>query len=90
MEAKLEISLYSYPYLNEQKSLVLPVNVYTLSSTKLEIRAKQFLLGSEGVQGPVFTSKTAKNKQQEQKPLMPDLIPRNSGMFSQTKQPSLT
>jgi hypothetical protein len=25
------------------------LNVYTLSSTKLEIRAKQYLLGSEGV-----------------------------------------
>jgi hypothetical protein len=25
------------------------INVYTLSSTKLEIRTKQFLLGSEGV-----------------------------------------
>jgi hypothetical protein len=31
--------------------LVLLINVYTLSSTKLEIRAKQFLLGSEGVWG---------------------------------------
>jgi hypothetical protein len=31
--------------------LVLLINVYTLSSTKLEIRAKQFLLGSEGVRG---------------------------------------
>jgi hypothetical protein len=29
--------------------LVLFINVYTLSSTKLEIRAKQFLPGSEGV-----------------------------------------
>jgi hypothetical protein len=29
--------------------LVLLVNVYTLSSTKLEIRAKQYLLGSEEV-----------------------------------------
>jgi hypothetical protein len=28
--------------------LVLLNNVYTLSSTKLEIRAKQFLFGSEG------------------------------------------
>jgi hypothetical protein len=28
--------------------LVLLSNVYTLSSAKLEIRAKQFLLGSEG------------------------------------------
>jgi hypothetical protein len=31
--------------------LVLLINVYTLSSTKLELRAKQFLLRSEGVRG---------------------------------------
>jgi hypothetical protein len=31
--------------------LVLPIIVYTLSSTKLEIRAKEFLLGSEGLEG---------------------------------------
>jgi hypothetical protein len=31
--------------------LVLLTNVYTLSSTKLEIRAKQFLLGSKGAEG---------------------------------------
>jgi hypothetical protein len=43
------ISLYSYPYLNYQKPFVLLINVYTLSSTKLEIRTKQFLLRSEGV-----------------------------------------
>jgi hypothetical protein len=29
--------------------LILLINVYNLSSTKLEIRAKQFLLGSEGI-----------------------------------------
>jgi hypothetical protein len=29
--------------------LFLPIIAYTLSSTKLEIRAKQFLLGIEGV-----------------------------------------
>jgi hypothetical protein len=29
--------------------LVLLITVYTLSSTKLEIRAKQFLPGSEGL-----------------------------------------
>jgi hypothetical protein len=29
--------------------LILLINVYTLSSTKLEIRAKQFLLGSKGM-----------------------------------------
>jgi hypothetical protein len=49
MEAKLGISLYSYPYFNQQKPLVLLINVYTLCSTKLEIRAEQCLLGSEGV-----------------------------------------
>jgi hypothetical protein len=31
--------------------LVLPIIAYTLSSTKLEIRAKQFLPGIEGVRG---------------------------------------
>jgi hypothetical protein len=31
--------------------LVLPIIAYTLSSTKLEIREKYFLLGSEGVGG---------------------------------------
>jgi hypothetical protein len=31
--------------------LVLLIIVYTLSSTKLKIRAKQFLPGSEGVGG---------------------------------------
>jgi hypothetical protein len=29
--------------------LFLPIIAYTLSSTKLEIRAKEFLLGIEGV-----------------------------------------
>jgi hypothetical protein len=33
-------SLYSYPYLNQQKALFLPIIAYTLSSTKSEIRAK--------------------------------------------------
>jgi hypothetical protein len=31
------------------KTLFLPIIVYTLSSTKLEIRAKEFLPGTEGV-----------------------------------------
>jgi hypothetical protein len=31
--------------------LVLPIIAYTLSSTKLEIRAKEFLLGTERVGG---------------------------------------
>jgi hypothetical protein len=44
-------ALYSYPYLNQQKPLFLPIIAYTLSSTKLEIRAKYFLLGSKGVGG---------------------------------------
>jgi hypothetical protein len=33
-------SMYSYPYLNLQKPLVLPIIAYTLSLTKLEIKAK--------------------------------------------------
>jgi hypothetical protein len=49
MEAILGISLYSYTYLNLQKPLVLLINIHTLSSIKLEIRGKQYLLGSEGV-----------------------------------------
>jgi hypothetical protein len=32
--------LYSYPYLNQQKPLFLPIIAYIVSSTKLEIRAK--------------------------------------------------
>jgi hypothetical protein len=31
--------------------LVLLINVYSLSSTELEIRAEQFLLGSQGIEG---------------------------------------
>jgi hypothetical protein len=30
----------NYPYLNQQKHLFLPIIAYTLSTTKLEIRAK--------------------------------------------------
>jgi hypothetical protein len=33
-------ALYSYPYLNQQNPLFLPIIAYTLSTTKLEIRAK--------------------------------------------------
>jgi hypothetical protein len=51
MEAVQGISPYSYPYLNQQNCFVLLIIVYTLSSTKLEIRAKQFLPGNEGVGG---------------------------------------
>jgi hypothetical protein len=35
-----DLALYSYPYLNQQNPLSLPVIAYTLSTTKLEIRAK--------------------------------------------------
>jgi hypothetical protein len=47
----LGLSLYSYPYLNYQKCFVFLIIVYTLSSTKLEIRAEQFQPRSEGVGG---------------------------------------
>jgi hypothetical protein len=47
MEAKLGISLYSYPYLNLQKRFVFLIIAYVFSSTKLEIKAEQFLSGSE-------------------------------------------
>jgi hypothetical protein len=33
-------SLYSYPYLNYQKLLVLPIIAYTLSSTKFRDKGK--------------------------------------------------
>jgi hypothetical protein len=33
-------ALYSHPYLNQQKPLFFPIIAYTLSTTKLEIRAK--------------------------------------------------
>jgi hypothetical protein len=49
MEAMLVISLYSYPYLNQQKCFVFLIIAYVFSSTKLEIRAEQLLPGSEGV-----------------------------------------
>jgi hypothetical protein len=41
-------SLYSYPYLNPEKPLLLPIVAYTLSSTKLEIRANSFFWVSRG------------------------------------------
>jgi hypothetical protein len=47
MEAMLGISLYSYPYLNLQKCFVFLIIVYTLSSTKLNIKAEQILPESE-------------------------------------------
>jgi hypothetical protein len=40
METMLGISLYSYPYLNEQKRFVFLIIAYVLSSTKLEISAE--------------------------------------------------
>jgi hypothetical protein len=36
----LVTSLFDSPYLNQQKALFLPIIAYTVSSTKLEIRAK--------------------------------------------------
>jgi hypothetical protein len=47
MEAMLRISLYSYPYLNKQKRFVFLIIAYVFSSTKLEIRTEQVLLGSK-------------------------------------------
>jgi hypothetical protein len=49
METMLGISLYSSTYLNLKKCFIFLIIIYTLSSTKLEIRAEQFLPGSEGV-----------------------------------------
>jgi hypothetical protein len=40
-------SLYSYPYLNEQKCFVFLIIAYVFSSTKLVIRAEQVLPGSD-------------------------------------------
>jgi hypothetical protein len=40
LNTELSGRLYSYPYLNQQKPLFLPIIAYTLSTTKLEIRAK--------------------------------------------------
>jgi hypothetical protein len=51
MEAMLGISLYSYPYLNQQKCYVFLIIAYVFSSTKLEKRAEQVLPGSKGVGG---------------------------------------
>jgi hypothetical protein len=51
MEAMLGISLYSYPYLNQQKHFVFFITVYVFSSTKLEKRAEQVLPGSKGGRG---------------------------------------
>jgi hypothetical protein len=48
VEAKLGISLYSYPYLNYQKCFVFLVIAYVFSSIKLEERAEQVLPRSDG------------------------------------------
>jgi hypothetical protein len=48
MEAMLVISLYSYPYLNQQKCFVFLIIAYTFSSTILKIRAEQILPRSGG------------------------------------------
>jgi hypothetical protein len=47
MEAMLGISLYSYPYLNQQKCYVFLTIAYVFSLTKLEKMAEQVLPGSE-------------------------------------------
>jgi hypothetical protein len=39
-EINVSQCLYSYPYLNQQKPLFLPIIAHTLSTTKLEIKAK--------------------------------------------------
>jgi hypothetical protein len=47
MEAMLGISLYSYPYLKQQKCFVFLIIACVFFSTKLEIRAERVLPGSE-------------------------------------------
>jgi hypothetical protein len=51
MDAMLEISLYSFPYVNQQKHFVSLITAFVFSSTKLEIRAERILPGSEGGRG---------------------------------------
>jgi hypothetical protein len=48
IEEMLQISLYSYSYLNYQKCFVFLIIAHVFSSTKLEKRAEQLLPGSEG------------------------------------------
>jgi hypothetical protein len=48
MEAMLRISLYSYLDLKLAKCYVFLIISYVFSSTKLEKKAEQVLLGSEG------------------------------------------
>jgi hypothetical protein len=47
MEAMSGISLYSYPYLNQQECFVFLIIAYVFSSTKLEKRAEEVLPGSK-------------------------------------------
>jgi hypothetical protein len=47
MEAMLGISLYSYPSVNYQECFVFVIIAYVFSSTKLEKREEQVLLGSK-------------------------------------------
>jgi hypothetical protein len=47
MEAMLGISLYSYPYLKQEKCFVFLIIAYVYSSIKLEKRAEQVLPGSK-------------------------------------------
>jgi hypothetical protein len=47
METMLGMSLYSYPYLSQQKCFVFFIIAYVFSSTKLEKRIEQVLPGSE-------------------------------------------
>jgi hypothetical protein len=49
MEAMLGVSLYSYPYLNQQKCFTFLIIAYVFSSTKLEIKAKQVLPRSKWI-----------------------------------------
>jgi hypothetical protein len=51
MEAMLGISLYSYPYLNNEKFFVLLIIAYVFTSTKLEKMKEQILPGSEEGRG---------------------------------------
>jgi hypothetical protein len=51
MEAMLGISLYSYPSVNYQEYFVFVIIAYVFSSTKLEKREEQVLLGSKRTWG---------------------------------------
>jgi hypothetical protein len=47
MESMLGISLYSYPTSTSKNALSFFIIAYVFSSTKLEVRAEQVLLGSK-------------------------------------------